>query len=62
MADIRKMDEGEQSEEIRMILANEGNVSESPEGGENDVSILIVISKLISVVLLILYLNTDFLD
>jgi hypothetical protein len=36
MAEGRKQEENEESEEVQTIHANEGNISECPEGGEND--------------------------
>jgi hypothetical protein len=55
-------DVGDQ-EEQNMVHGEDANVSESPEGGENDVSIWNFSSKLVSVVvLLIIYLSNGFLD
>jgi hypothetical protein len=40
MADVRELEvRGEREEEIDAVHTDEGNVSESPEGVENDVSI-----------------------
>jgi hypothetical protein len=40
MADVEdRQNQGEREEQIDAVHTNEGNVSESPEGEENDVSI-----------------------
>jgi hypothetical protein len=40
MADVKEVeDQGEREEQLDVLHTDAGSVSESPEGGENDVSI-----------------------
>lgn len=62
MADDRKSEDSPDCEEqIDTVNSNEGNVSESPGSGENDVSIEIIRFILVLIVLLfIMYLKNGF--
>jgi hypothetical protein len=64
MADERERGNQQECEDqIVAVNTNEGNVSESPGDGENDVSIEIIIFIVVLIVLrFIIYQNTGFLD